>query len=105
MKSLSLKTERLTSLKRGNMAMTPKQELIQAIEQSSDELVRALLELLRVMQRQQSSDVSLSHSEEVATLQQVTSSSSSNYPLRGLPLEIAEDFDEPMPELWEALSQ
>ncbi|BAU40284.1 hypothetical protein [Leptolyngbya sp. O-77] len=36
------------------MAMTPKEELIEAIEQSPDELVRALLELLRVMQRQQS---------------------------------------------------
>jgi hypothetical protein len=30
--------------------MTPKEELIQAIERSPDELVRALLELLRVMQ-------------------------------------------------------
>lgn len=85
--------------------MTPKEELIQAIEQSPDELVRALLELLRVMQLQQSSEVSLSHSEEVAALKQVTSSSSAAYPLRRLPLEIAEDFDEPMPELWEALSQ
>jgi antitoxin (DNA-binding transcriptional repressor) of toxin-antitoxin stability system len=26
-----------------------------------------------------------------------------NYPLRGMPLTIAEDFDEPMSELWEAL--
>ncbi|XQQ06917.1 MAG: hypothetical protein EDM05_58510 [Leptolyngbya sp. IPPAS B-1204] len=37
------------------MVMSPKEELIQAIEQSPDELVQALLELLRVMQRQQSS--------------------------------------------------
>jgi hypothetical protein len=43
--------------------------------------------------------------EEVAGLQQTTQSSSPNYPLRGLPLVISEDFDEPMPELWEALSQ
>ena len=34
------------------MAMTPREELIQAIEQSPDELVRALLELLQVMQQQ-----------------------------------------------------
>ncbi|NCJ08280.1 hypothetical protein GS597_17560 [Synechococcales cyanobacterium C] len=34
--------------------MTPKEKLIQAIEQSPDELVRALLELVRVMQRQSS---------------------------------------------------
>jgi hypothetical protein len=46
------------------MAMTPKEELIQVIEQSLDELVRALLELLRVMQRQQSSEVMPAHSPE-----------------------------------------
>ena len=27
------------------------------------------------------------------------------YPLRGLPIKIADDFDEPMPELWEALGE
>ncbi|MEM1393779.1 MAG: type II toxin-antitoxin system prevent-host-death family antitoxin [Cyanobacteria bacterium P01_H01_bin.150] len=31
--------------------------------------------------------------------------SKSNYPLRGMPIEIATDFDEPMPELWETLSE
>lgn len=46
------------------MAMTPKEELIQAIEQSPEELVQALLELLRVMQRQQSSEVLPPHSSE-----------------------------------------
>jgi prevent-host-death family protein len=25
------------------------------------------------------------------------------YPLRGIPIRIADDFDEPMPELWETL--
>ncbi|MEA5549746.1 DUF2281 domain-containing protein [Anabaena cylindrica UHCC 0172] len=28
-----------------------------------------------------------------------------NYPLRGKPITIASDFDEPMPELWEALAK
>jgi antitoxin (DNA-binding transcriptional repressor) of toxin-antitoxin stability system len=28
-----------------------------------------------------------------------------NYPLQGMPLGIAPDFDEPMPELWEALDE
>lgn len=28
-----------------------------------------------------------------------------HYPLRGLPIVIAEDFDEPMPELWRALGE
>jgi hypothetical protein len=27
------------------------------------------------------------------------------YPLRGLPITISDDFDEPMPELWEALAE
>ncbi len=26
------------------------------------------------------------------------------YPLRGLPINISDDFDEPMPELWEVLA-
>ncbi len=33
------------------------------------------------------------------------SNSNHNYPLRGMPLTIAEDFDEPMPELWQALGE
>jgi antitoxin (DNA-binding transcriptional repressor) of toxin-antitoxin stability system len=28
-----------------------------------------------------------------------------HYPLRGQPITIASDFDEPMPELWEALAE
>jgi len=28
-----------------------------------------------------------------------------HYPLRGQPITIAEDFDEPMPELWETLGE
>jgi prevent-host-death family protein len=31
--------------------------------------------------------------------------SKGNYPLRGIPISISEDFDEPMPELWEALGE
>ena len=33
------------------------------------------------------------------------STSDKTYPLRGLPIEIDDDFDEPMPELWEALAE
>ena len=28
-----------------------------------------------------------------------------NYPLRGMPIKIAPDFDNPMPELWDALGE
>ncbi|TAF04213.1 MAG: DUF2281 domain-containing protein [Nostocales cyanobacterium] len=37
------------------------------------------------------------------TSQQI--STTKNYPLRGKPITIASDFDEPMPELWEALAE
>jgi hypothetical protein len=41
-----------------NITMTPKEELIQAIERSPDDLVRAILALLKVMQRQSSEKMS-----------------------------------------------
>jgi hypothetical protein len=72
--------------------MTAREELTQAIERSPDPVVRALLELLKALQFQ--------NAPELARLSEETS-----YPLRGLPIVIAEDFDEPMPELWESLSQ
>ncbi|WP_212716027.1 MULTISPECIES: hypothetical protein [unclassified Synechocystis] len=31
--------------------------------------------------------------------------SKKTYPLRGLPITISEDFDDPMPELWEVLTE
>jgi hypothetical protein len=36
----------------GKIKMTPKEELIQAVQQSPDNLVQALLELLKVLQQQ-----------------------------------------------------
>ena len=36
---------------------------------------------------------------------QAKQTSTHHYPLRGLPIVIAEDFDESMPELWEALGE
>ncbi|MGD1953209.1 MAG: hypothetical protein ACFB14_26720 [Leptolyngbyaceae cyanobacterium] len=75
--------------------MTPKEELMQVIEQSPDELIRAMLDLIKVMQLDSKADVQ----------QQSGQVFSSAYPLRGLPLTVSEDFDEPMPELWEALEQ
>jgi hypothetical protein len=72
--------------------MTAKEELIQAIERSPDPVIRALLELLRALQLPNASEA-------------IRSSEGGSYPLRGLPIVIAADFDEPMPELWESLSQ
>ncbi|MEH2303938.1 type II toxin-antitoxin system Phd/YefM family antitoxin [Nostoc sp.] len=36
---------------------------------------------------------------------QAKQTSTHHYPLRGMPIVIAEDFDESMPELWEALGE
>lgn len=36
---------------------------------------------------------------------EINQTTTGNYPLRGMPITIAEDFDEPMPELWEALGE
>lgn len=36
---------------------------------------------------------------------EIKTSSTANYPLRGIPIKIAEDFDEPMPEMWEAFGE
>ena len=72
--------------------MTAREELIQAIERSPDNVIRAVLELFRALQVQNAPET-------------IRPSEGLNYPLRGLPIVIAEDFDEPMPELWESLSQ
>lgn len=34
-----------------------------------------------------------------------TKPEASKYPLRGIPIHIADDFDEPLPELWEAMNE
>ena len=36
---------------------------------------------------------------------QAKQTSTHHYPLRGMPIVIAEDFDAPMPEFWEALGE
>ena len=75
--------------------MTPKEELIQVIERSPDNLIQAMLKLFKVMQS----------APPAAAQQRNKQASNSAYPLRGLPLVISEDFDEPMSGLWEALSE
>ncbi len=62
--------------------------------------MRALLELLKTIQQG-----SQTRCLTIESATQNTSEASSVYPLRGLPLVIAEDFDEPIPEIWEALSE
>jgi hypothetical protein len=77
--------------------MTVREELIREIEQAPDEVLQALLNLLHVMQKAHTSPSVRVNASEVSTVLQ------KHYPLRGLPLVIAEDFDAPMPDLWDAL--
>ncbi|MEX0268280.1 hypothetical protein AB3R30_03985 [Leptolyngbyaceae cyanobacterium UHCC 1019] len=78
--------------------MTIREELIREIEQAPDEVLQALLTLLRLTQMRQSNSSVPIHSSEVSN-----PGSQQHYPLRGLPLVIAEDFDDPMTDLWDAL--
>jgi hypothetical protein len=75
--------------------MTVREELIQEIEQASDEVLEVLLSILRLTQTNRSIPIGLSSN--------VDSVSQKHYPLRGLPIIIAEDFDAPMADLWDAL--
>lgn len=68
------------------------------LEQASDEELQTLLTLLRLTRANQFSP-SVVH----PSLQTGDAESRKHYPLRGLPLIIAEDFDAPMPDLWDAL--
>ncbi|MEG4805756.1 hypothetical protein QUB63_34835 [Microcoleus sp. ARI1-B5] len=80
--------------------MTVREELIREIEQTSDDVLEVLLSFLR--------QTRLSNSEGFLAIESASISSAGltaqkHYPLRGMPLVIAEDFDEPMSDLWDAL--
>ena len=47
----------------------------------------------------------LSAIQKDTTFPSPQSTSEKTYPLRGLPIKIADDFDEPMSDLWEALAE
>jgi hypothetical protein len=79
--------------------MTVREELIREIEQAPDEVLQALLNLLHVMQKAHTSPSVRVNGFEVSS----SPGLQKHYPLRGLPLVIAEDFDAPMPDLWDAL--
>jgi len=78
--------------------MTIREELMHEIEQAPDDVLQALLTLLRSAKVNQTYPSELIHSSELSN--QV---SPRHYPLRGLPLVMAEDFDAPMTDLWDAL--
>ena len=78
--------------------MSVREELIREIEQAPDAVLQALLTLLQLTK--------INHpnvSMRVQSLDLSSPGSQKHYPLRGLPLVIAEDFDAPMTDLWDAL--
>ena len=80
--------------------MTVREELIHEIEQASDDVLQVLLSFLRQTRLSQSEP---SVSINLAEISSAVLTAQKHYPLRGMPLVIAEDFDEPMSDLWDAL--
>ncbi|MEG4283771.1 hypothetical protein QUB68_11635 [Microcoleus sp. A006_D1] len=73
--------------------MTVREELINEIEQASDDVLEVLLSFLR-QRRLSNSEVFLPiDSAEISSAQLTVQK---HYPLRGLPLAIADDFDAPL---------
>ena len=68
--------------------MTVREELIREIELAPDEVLQVLLSILRLTQ--------VNRSKPIDSSQAADSVSHKHYPLRGLPIIIAEDFDAPM---------
>ncbi|MGL5064665.1 MAG: hypothetical protein ACRC62_32180 [Microcoleus sp.] len=82
--------------------MTVREELINEIDRASDDVLQVLLSFLRQTRLSQSEP---SVSIDSAEISSAELTAQKHYPLRGMPLVIAEDFDEPMSDLWDALSQ
>ena len=76
--------------------MTVREELIHEIDRASDDVLQVLLSFLRQTRLSQSeSSVSI----DLAEISSAGLTAQKHYPLRGMPLVIAEDFDEPMSDL------
>ncbi|NJK65497.1 MAG: hypothetical protein HC789_04155 [Microcoleus sp. CSU_2_2] len=73
--------------------MTVREELINEIEQASDDVIPVLLSFLSQMRLSQSEPSVLI---DLAEISSAGLTAQKHYPLRGMPLVIAEDFDEPM---------
>ncbi len=76
--------------------MTVREELIHEIDRASDDVLQVLLSFLRQTRLSRSEP---SVSIDLAEISSAGLTAQKHYPLRGMPLVIAEDFDEPMPDL------
>ncbi len=73
--------------------MTVREELISEIEQASDDVLEVLLSFLRQRRLSKSEGFRAIDSAEISSAQLTLQK---HYPLRGMPLAIADDFDAPM---------
>ena len=80
--------------------MTVREELIHEIERASDDVLQVLLSFLRQTRLSQSEPSMLT---DLAETSSAGWTAQKHYPLRGMPLVIAEDFDRSMSDLWDAL--
>ena len=72
--------------------MTVREALLSEIDRAPDDVLNILLSILQMrLEKPQNQDL-----ETVGT-------KPNHYLLRGLPLEISDDFDAPMTDLWDAL--
>ena len=76
--------------------MTVREELINEIDRASDDVLQVLLSFLRQTRLSQSEP---SESIDLAETSSAGLTTQKHYPQRGMPLVIAEDFDEPMSDL------
>lgn len=100
--------------------MTSKEQLIQELENLPEPLIAEVLDFLRFLKakrRKDEEDLADAHAALASVSTEGTvpwadlhaesgeHSSKQRYPLRGVPIQIAEDFDAPLTDLWEALDE
>ena len=72
--------------------MTVREALLSEIDRAPDEVLNVLLSILRMTHGK-------TENQDIETVR----TPPNHYPLRGLPLEMSDDFDAPMTDLWDAL--
>jgi Protein of unknown function (DUF2281) len=102
------------------MQMTSKEQLIQELDNLPEPLIVEVLDFLRFLKAKRAEDqedladaraaLASVKTEGTVTWETLQAgvdkhSSKKRYPLRGVPIQIADDFDAPLPDLWEALGK
>lgn len=72
--------------------MTVREALLSEIDRAPDEVLNVLLSILRMTHE----------NADNPAIERVTNPPN-HYPLRGLPLEMSDDFDAPMTDVWDSL--